>query len=250
MDSYKNFFSHKQSRLQTMAANRLGWIYQGSSKGSNLTKEVLHFLYRKPELEVLIDYFKNVQYSHLTEYQSDISSQQQDERKNQPKKIFPFPQIVAEKLSSYLTATTCKLNFELQNKQKDQEILNDMIKDSMLWGILSYAFEYLIVCGSTFVKCFSTKNGKLMLKVFKTSSCFPVFDDGNDLVEITIRYVYDSQKFDQDGKKIYKWAQQKLTKTEDIIYDNPIFKRDIIPKFKAIDKVTHNLGFVPRCLVL
>ena len=85
------------------------------------------------------------------------------------------------------------------------------------------------------------------MEPFHTKSCWPVFDEDNELDEVIIRYVYLTDEFDPKTKdRLYRWAQYKLGKYKDVMYDNPVFDRtaDKIPAFKERKILTHNLGFV------
>ena len=227
-----------------MARNRIGFIYKGASSpgGSRLER----FLFRRIELNLLDDYLNDTAYEHLPPWDGDISNDQMDQRHTQPKVIFPTPEISTGIVNGLMTSEDSRLQFHLDDEGA-QRNLEDSLEEIEFWDHINFLLPSLLVNGSAFIKIFQTPEERIMLKSFNSKSCWPVFDASGELLEVTIRYIYDTGRFkDGSGEKIYAWSQQKLGRQVDILYDNPIFEpgMDDIPEFKEVQRVEHNLGFV------
>ena len=228
------------NRLKQLTMLSPGWKYRGSGQ------EITQFLYRFPQLEVYDRYMKNKQYDHLDEWNPDLITQQNDTRKRQPKLIFPLPSIASDMFCSLVTGEEAKLTLNVEDEAL-QEKIDNFMKKSMLWGCISSAFPSFFANGSMFIRFFVTDNKKkLILEPHNTKSCWPKFDDNEDLESVKIRYIYDTGKVDKRQQPIWKWAQYELFKNKDVEYDNPIFDHNekTPPVFSPVLTINHGLGEV------
>ena len=238
-----NNFFYSRNRLAEMARNRIGFIYKGATTPGKSRLE--RFLYRRIELNLLDDYLNDTAYEHLPPWDGDISNDQMDQRDTQPKVIFPIPEISTGIVNGLMTSEDSRLQLHLEDEDENKRF-QESLEDLEFWDHVNFFLPSLLVNGSTFVKIFNTPEGKLMLKSYNSKSCWPIFDASGELVQITIRYIFDTGKFKETGEKIFAWSQQLLTRTVDILYDNPIFEPglDDIPEFEEVARTEHNLGFV------
>ena len=236
-------FPYNRGRLQEMARNRIGLIFKGSSMAG--TPRMQNYLYRRVELHLLDDYLNNKAYDHLPPWDPDISDQQMDQRKNQPKLVFPMPEISTGIVNGLVTSDDSRLMFNLDDIEL-QKNLDRTIEDINLWNYINFILPSLLCNGSTFLKIFKTADNYIMMKRYNSKSCWPTFDGSGKLLSITIRYIYDTGEFDEKDQKIYRWSQQVLGQELDILYDNPIFEPglDEPPDFKEMGRIEHGLGFV------
>ena len=228
------------TRLKQLALLNPGYKYKGDNN------ELARILYRLPELEVFSRYMENTQYDHLSDWKGDLIDQQNDDRKTKPKKIFPLPQIASDNFCDLLTSKESRLNFREEDTEL-QEKIDNFLKKIMLWPCVSSAFPSFYANGSIFIRFFkSPKDNKILLEPYNTKSCWPIFDENEDLDSVQIRYVYDTGDVDQHKKPIWRWAQYELQKNKDIIYDNPLYdaEKQTVPVFKVKETIPHALGFV------
>ena len=227
-------------RLQAMVALNQGWRYRGDTD-NNLVK----LLYRKPELHLFDNYLENAQYEHLNAWDGKIANQQMDNRTVQPKKILALPSISAELFCSHLTTEEARLNFmhEDEDKQKKIDEFVDFIK---IWPHLDEALPSYFANGSTFIRFWANQGKKICLETHNTKWVYPEFDENEELTSVIIRYVYETDEYNDNGTKIWRWHQYKMTQQEDIEYDEPEFDRTQteLPKFQVKEKLKHKLGFV------
>ena len=227
------------NRLKTMVALNYGYRY----KGEDMT--LFRILYRKPILHFYDSYLENCQYDHLEEWSPNLSSQQMDDRKTQPKKVFPLPKIASDLFSSHIVTEESRLNISIEDDD-EQENLDDFLEEIMLWPTVGSRLPSYFVNGSMFIRFFITKSKKVVLEGYNTKWCYPVFDDDGELKSLTIRFIYETSEYDKNGQMIWRWSQYKLNKNKDITYDNPVFDKtkNSIPKFKVKHVDQHNMGFV------
>ena len=231
------------TRLATTAKNSVGWILKSNS--GFLNENLMHFLFRKPELYIMNKYLENEQYANLPPYNPKSSQKDLDERECQPKASFPLLRISAEKVASFVAGYDSKLSIHNQNVEKQKKI-DDFIDTLNLWPIMEDLIPSILSNGSGFIRFYANQSGKITVKIYNSMFCRPVFDSDNNLVEVTIRYLFDSGEINENKEKIFLWDQIKLTEKQDIHYNNPIFDRNSsnTPVFKPVETVTHNIGFV------
>ena len=224
------------TRLKQLSMLNRGYKYKGES--SDLAK----YLYRNPDLEIYTRYMENTQYDHLPDWNADLSNQQNDTRQNKPKKIFPLPRIACNLFSSMITSEESQLEIRSEDENK-QELIDKFLKDTMFWAMLDTAFKSFFANGSVFIRFYISPGGKLILSPQNTKSCWPTFDEDNELDSVVIRYIYDTGEVDTKNKPIWEWAQYLLSKDQDIEYDNPRYdetkKESPIFKEKEITAVSY-----------
>ena len=229
------------SRLKGLSVLTPGYKYKGESQ------DLSPFLWRLPELEVYSRYMDNLQYDHLGDWAGDLTDQQNDVRTRKPKKIYPLPQIASDIFCSLVTSDEARLQITSEDDET-QEKIDDFLEKTMFWACVGSAFRSFYANGSMFIRFYvSPNNEKILMEPHNTKSCWPTFDDNNELESVVIRYVYDTGEVDEKTKEpIWRWAQYELGKEKDIEYDNPIFKHEEmkLPKFTPETTITHNLGFV------
>ena len=227
------------TRMQQYSMLNPGISYKGLAQS-----KIGKYLFRKPELEIYDRYMKNLQYHDKREWKGDLTNQQMDTRKTQPKKVFPLPRIASDMLSSHITAEESRLTFQV-DEEKKQEIIDQFIEEIMLWPALEAGFSSLFSNGSLFIRFFMGSDGKIHLDNENTKSCWPVFNENGELESVTIRWIYHTDQYDKE-KPIYKWAQYVCGKDKDILYDNPRYEPDktIPPEFKVVETLNHGSGFV------
>ena len=228
------------SRLKGLAILTPGFKYKGESL------DLSPYLWRLPELEVYSRYMENTQYDHLPDWKGDIIDQQNDVRTFKPKKIFPLPQIASDIFCGLVTSEEARLQITSE-KEEEQEKIDEFLKKSMFWACVSSAFPSFYSNGSMFIRFYISENKqKIILEPTNTKSCWPKFDENNELESVKIRYVYDTGELDEKKEPIWRWAQYELQKQKDIEYDNPRFDPTEMkaPIFKPETTIDHNLGFV------
>ena len=235
-------FAYDRSRTRERVKNRLGVIFKGN-KLLGGSAEMQYFMFRKPELHLLDEYLYGTQYDHLPMYMETHSVL--DERKRQPKLIFPLPEIACSIINGLLTSKDSRLRFTLEDIEKNKKF-NNAIDDIKLWAYLNNLLPSLMCNGSAFLKIYASPKGKVRMHFYNSKSCWPIFDEEGDLDSITIRYIFDTGDVDKNGDRIFKWSQHRLSKDVDIEYDNPLFQPELNapPVFKEANKIEHKLGFV------
>ena len=244
-------FPYNKSRIDLMAQNRVGIINVTDNKLNTTpvkSPKIHKFLYRNTMLNLYTDYLNNEQYNHLPMWDSDISGQQMDTRMTQPKYVFPMPDISTGIINGLLTSEEARLMF-LSDNINEQKNIDDVLNHISLWSYMNYIVPSLLCNGSTFTKIYRTPKGKIVFRNYNSKHCWPVFDGEKELQRITIRYIYDTGEYNENNEKIYRWHQQILSKDRDIMYDNPVFDRDLdeLPKFKPVAIANHKLGIVQGC---
>lgn len=228
------------TRLKQQSLLNKGYKYKGE------TEEVGRYLYRFPELEVLSRYMDNTQYQHLPAWNGNLLDQQNDNRYTQPKKVYPLPQIASDTFAGLITSAESRLKITVEEEEL-QEKIDDFLKKPLFWSCVNSSFSSFYSNGSLFIRFWvSENNKKIILQPYNTKSCWPEFDENEDLESVVIRYIYDTGEVDSQKVPIWKWGQYKLGKQQDIEYDNPVFNWDKseIPVFRPETTINHNLGFV------
>ena len=228
------------TRLKQLSALNPGYKYLGEKD------TVSKYLFRFPELEIYSRYMENTQYDHLPAWSGDLSNQQNDDRNNQPKKIFPLPQIASDMFCSLVTSKKSRLEIQVEEEEL-QEKLDDLLEKIKFWGAMSSAFPSFYANGSTFIRFYLTPdNSKLILEPWDTKSCWPEFDENDELESVRIRFIYNTGEIDDKKEPIWNWAQYQLFKDRDVEYTNPRFNphKEEEPVFSPKSTFNHNLGFV------
>ena len=228
------------SRLKTWVSLNRGWRMRGEGDD-----RLVQLLFRKPELQLYDNYLNDLQYEHLEEWNGKVSEQQIDNRRNQPKKIFPIVKIATNQFKRHITTEQSRLNFSTDEEVKQGKI-DDFVNFTMLWSHINEALPSYFVNGSMYFRFFAVNKGKILIENHNTKWVYPEFDDNEELISVVIRFIYETDEYNESGVRIWRWTQYKQTRTEDIIYDNPVFIEESqeLPEFKVKSKMKHNMGFV------
>jgi hypothetical protein len=98
--------------------------------------------------------------------------------------------------------------------------------------------------GAVFVRYYLV-NGNIQIEYAQSKYCYPAFDTAGELDSIDIKYIYeDWNEREQNGNPKKKWYRLQLSKTVDIIYDNPEYREGNTPKFEEVGRAEHGLGWV------
>lgn len=228
------------TRMKQHSLLNPGFKYKGENQ------EIGKYLYRMPRLEILSRYMENIQYQHLADWDGNLINQQNDNRKTQPKKVYPLPEISADIFSGLLTSAESRLKITVEDEDVQDQI-DVFLKKILFWACVKDAFYSFYSNGSLFIRFYVTPdNKKIILEPYNTKSCWPLFDENDELESVKIRYVYDTGEVDPKHRPIWRWAQYEFTKESDIEYDQPIFDWDSnkLPKFTVESQFDHDFGFV------
>ena len=235
-----NRFTHQ---ADVMAAIYPGFHIVGDSSKSKINANIVHLIYRRPMLQVYDNYLKNCQYLML---KKKSEAKNTLDRNFQPEFVFSLPMITARIYKSHIVPEDCRLNFIVEEEDKQQQI-DQKIEDMQLWSILDSALPSYFANGSMFLFFNQKTDGDIDIKFFNTKYCFPKFDDNGDLESVKVRYIYETEEFNPRTKeKVWRWYQYKFHKDVNVSYDNPIFDKaqTQIPKFKIEKTDKHNNGYV------
>lgn len=228
-------------RLATMAV-----LNQGITLKDSTFSKKERLLYRTHKLMLFDNYLNNLQYTGLEEWNPDLVNQQIDDRQYQPKKIFPLPSIAVNTFRNHLTTEESRLNV-IHDDVDTQKVINDFIDETMLWTVIDSALGSYLANGSMFIRFYTTSSDKVIIETHNTKFVYPTFGEDNELEEVYIRYIYQTEEYDDSNKQfVWRWSQYKLDKYTDIMYNNPIYDQDsdYLPKFSEVEHIEHNMGFV------
>lgn len=227
-----------KSRSQKKAMNNLG------VKASTLMLEKKD-MYRSERLHKICEYVNSTQYDHLSDWDScENSDQYVPLNKRKPKIIYPFAQVLSERVASKLLGRDTFPKLDMPDDPDTMELLKLMMRASYVKSELLKAIETFVSHNSVFVR-FKVVQGSLKYEYYNPKYCYPEFDDAGELIKMVIRYTYDDQEdLDENGKPRKKWYQIELGQMVDVLYDNPLFTSGQKPEFTPVSSVEHDLGMV------
>jgi hypothetical protein len=227
-----------KSRSQKRAENNLG--IKASTLG--LAK---NDMYRSEKLHKICQYVESKQYDHLADWNaSECSSDPVPLHKRKPKLIYPFAQVLTERVSAKLLGKSVFPKLDIPEDPDTTELMKLVVKSTYMRALLLKAMEKFVSHNSVFVR-FKIVGGNLKFECFNPKYCYPEFNDQDELTKIEIRYTYDDHKdLDDNGKPRKKWYKMELGQQSDILYDNPAYVADQMPEFNVVSSVKHGLGFV------
>ena len=226
------------SRTQLKIKNNLG-VIPGD-------KSPLVLRWRCRWLRVLQHYMERTQYDDKMDwFDAERNNEFVPLRDRKPFIISPLPSVHVARINSKLFGIEAFPSFFIENDDTSSELLSIIIKTIFFQTNIKEIGKELLAYGSAFLS-FRLENGSVVLEAYNPNHCYPVFDQYNDLESITIKFVFpDPEDLDKKtGKPIEKWYCKKLTKTQDILYDNPKYLTNAKPVFSPVDSVEHGLGFV------
>jgi hypothetical protein len=227
-----------KSRSQKRAENNLGIKHSTLQLARN-------DMYRSDRLHKICQYVESKQYDHLANWDvCDESSDHIPLRKRKPKIIYPFAQLLCERVASKLLGRDTFPKLDMPEDPDTMELLDLMIKSSYVKSLLLAAMETMVSHNSVFVR-FKIVAGNLKYEYYNPKYCYPEFDEAGNLVKMEIKYVYEDQEdLDNEGKPIKKWYKMELGQMTDVLYDNPKYVADQAPNFVPVKDAKHDLGFV------
>jgi hypothetical protein len=230
-------FAGLVTRSELRAANNLGVVYAGSA---------LKQKFRRPELDIFDAYYEGRAYVGLTPWdQSQFSDGQYiPVRQRCPRIQYEFAKVLAARLASKLVGSRTFPLLKVEEDPDTETYLQTIKQAARLKAHLVEPVRRMIVAGSSFVR-FYVVEGQFKVQCYLSKWCYPEFDGAGNLESIRIQYVYeDESDRDSKGKPKKKWFKLELGKAKDIKYDNPEFNGDTEPRFKVVETVDHDLGFV------
>lgn len=200
--------------------------------------------YRSEKLKVVEDYLEGCQYKGKVDWDSATKSETFiPVRDRRPRIIFPFAKVLQDRLASKLVGKSTFPKFKIEEDEETNYFLG-LVKDHTFFQakMLDVAKD-LISYTSVFCR-FKIVEGSIQLEAHNPNYCYPKFSPDGELEEVEIKYVYETDETDGQGKIIKRWYRAIISKETDILFDNPVFEENKAPEFEEVEKVTHALGFV------
>ena len=224
-----------KSRTQQRIDNNLGIISSGFA--SRFRR------YRTPELDELDLYLRNKQYDKLAAWDSGTPDEYIPIRQRKPRIIVAFPRMLCSRVTSKLVGRATFPGLTVEDDPETTIFLDLLMKHSHYKTYVKEAVKQMLGLGSSFVRFYFIQ-GQIKMEIYCSKYCYPVFDAVGELESMDIRYVYqDQEDLDSKGSPKEKWFRMTLTKTVDILYDNPV-AGDGEPVFQEVERAEHNFGFV------
>jgi hypothetical protein len=237
--SYNSRWFGLFTRSEKRTQNNLGIVPYGLSKDAERK-------FRAPILEVLDSYYEGRQYDHLPDWEQCEGSDGSffPARKRKPMIQQPFAKIFCERVTAKLVGDEVFPSFHITDQADDTELFKAVAKSAKLqWRILEPT-RRLLASGSVFVRFFLS-GGQIKIEHYLGKYCYPTFNDQGDLDSLTIKYVYeDKADKDSHGDPKQKWFRMDLSTVDEILFDNPEYKKDQEPEFNEVSRVEHGMGFV------
>lgn len=229
------------SRSEKRAIQNLG-VTQNSGYGI----EKRH--YRSNVLKKVDMYLNGTQYDGLQDWDDTFCDDAESYVKlknRKPKIIFPFAKVFQDRMSSKLCGQSTFPKFKIEDDEEaDYFVNNVLIKGVYFRAKMQSLAKDLALRTSAFMR-FKFSEGNFQMIKYNTNYCYPEFDEAGELERVEVKYIYETDEVDpQSGKMIKRWFKLELTKTSDILYDNPIYNENSDPEFTVVENAEHNLGFV------
>ena len=226
-----------QSRTQQRIKNNLGII-----STEQMGKAILC---RDSKLDTYDKYYENTQYDDLMKWDEACESAEYvPVRKRQPKIKYNLAKILSHKVAGKITGTDVFPKFSIEDDPEDSEFFRLIVKVAGLRRNLVEPMRHMLISGSCFVR-FYLVGGQLEMEWANAKYCYPVFDAVGELEQLEIKYVYeDHNDKDAKGTPKKKWYRMILSKTADVLYDNPEYREGSQPQFVEVERNNHGLGWV------
>jgi hypothetical protein len=227
------------SRMQQFAQMNLGVKYLGQNAAASVK------VFRKSVLDLYDAYFENRQYDDKRDW---FSCEKQEDyipiRDRKPHKIYNVAKLVTNKVAAKMAGRKTFPKFVIEDDPDDSEFINTVLKASNFRKNLIEPLRRSFVSGSSFVRYYLV-NGQIEMEYALSKFCYPVFDPVGELEQIEIKYIYaDDQDLDANKEPRLKWYRLMLTKTADILFDNPYYVQGADAEFKEVERNDHGLGWV------
>jgi hypothetical protein len=226
------------SRTKQKIANNLG-IIDGSNR-----KAVKKF--RSDKLERLDSYYECRQYKNLLDWDQAIADDGDyiAVRKRKPRINYALAKVLVDRVSAKLVGQAVYPTFNVEDDPDTPEFLRVVQKAAEMKSRMMAVVKRTLLSGSALAR-FEIVNGDLRLSCYNSKFCYPTFDASGDLESVRIQYVYDDPvEKNENGEPKKKWFKMELSKSTDILYDNPEFSEEAEPIFTPIDHNAHDLGVV------
>lgn len=237
MDSFRRR-NGMPTRSEKMRSLNEGVIAQAS--------DVDEKIYRDPKLEKADSYYENRQYDQLLpwDHQAAAGGGAISIRKKKPRIRPKFARTFAGVVTSKLIGQSVFPNIKVEDSPDDQEYFRAILRESNLKGFLLEPIRQMVNTGEMFVR-FYMAGGAFKKETYKAKNVWPTFDEAGELEQIEIKYVYaDGTDLDDMNRPRKKWYRLILSKTVDVLFDNPIYEPNQEPEFNEVSRAEHNFGFV------
>ncbi len=225
------------SRLRRFAQNNLGVIMLEDSQQARE--------FRDDRLDVLDAYYESRQYDDLQDWNEAVGFEEYVPiRSRKPRIIYNVGKVLVDKVAAKIVGESVFPKFTIEDDDDDTAFFRVVQKACKFRRSLIDPIKHTLVSGACFVR-YSLINGMPIIEYAKSKYCYPTFGPDKQLEEIEIRYVYEDEN-DRDHKNTpkQKWYKIQLTKTADIIFDNPEYRPGAKPSFEEVSRVEHGLGWV------
>ena len=239
----------RKSRARTRERNWLGVFTRSAQRVAN----VLGIIpgdeagavkkCRKDSLDLLDKYYENTQYEKLAEWDSTIQADGDyvAVRKRKPLIIYSFPRLLCTRIASKLVGDESWPVQKIEEDPDTTEFINLIVKQSKMQTRLLEPIRRMLGAGSSFVR-FALIEGQYKIEHYLSKYCYPVFDALGELQQVKIQYIYDDEESkDRNGNPLKRWFRMDLTKTVDILYDNPEYNSNTLPQFQEVARAEHGL---------
>jgi len=226
----------KRSRSKTRADNNFGTISEGIAEPQK---------YRKENLNDIDKYYKSTQYDNLMSWETwEGGDTGTSSRSAQPKVIYPFLQVLCDRISAKLIGQETFPDFKIED-DPDFQFFGELVENKILLKAkIQSALLKLPIMGSCFIRT-RISNGMPTIEQYDSKYCYPEFSGSGDLEKVEIKYIYeDDKETDHNGKPVKKWYKLELGMMKDILYNNPKYEKAKEPVFEVQTVTDHNLGFV------
>lgn len=225
------------SRLQQQARNNLGTIMSDQLKAP--------VKFRDDNLDVLDQYYESRQYDNLQDW-NEAAKQEiyVPVRDRKPRIVYNVAKVLVDKVAAKIVGQGMFPDFHVEEDPDDTAFFRVVQKACGFRRHMVAPIKHLLISGSVFVR-FYVVDGNLALEHANAKYCYPQFDPSGDLNQMEIKYIFEDVNDKTDnGKAKWKWYRIVLTKTSDILYDNPEYKEGVTPDFVVVEQVDHDLGWV------
>jgi len=225
------------SRLRRFAQNHLGVIM---TDDMNQVKQ-----FRDPALDLLDQYYESTQYDGLMDWSEAVKQEEYVPiRDRKPRIIYNVAKLVVDKVAAKLIGEATFPKFLIEDDDDDTAFFRTVQKAVKFRRSLIDPVKHMLISGSVFVRYYLI-NGIPKIEYAKSKYCYPAFDGSGELEQIEVRYVYEDQNDrNANGTPIQKWYKLLLTKTADIMFDNPVYRAGVRPTFEEVGRNEHGLGWV------
>lgn len=227
----------KPSRSELRVFNTLGVV---SMENDSKTP-----LYRTDDAELYDRYIKGKQYDHLRDWEEgkDESGNYVPVRQRKPRIQTRFAEAMCNKVASKLVGHQVFPRFSVEDDPITEDFFRAVLQATKLKAHILMPVRAMLGQGSSFLR-FYVSQGRVRWKFYNTKYCYPSFLPNNELANVRIQYVFDSDETDPNGAPVKKWYRLDVGMMEDTLYNNPKYHPEEEPVFSVVNVAEHNLGYV------